>query len=81
MKKYRCLDCRKTWPEAEVLEGRNPFDKNIEIRACPACKAIDRLCRVCDAEGCTGVAVHSLRGEGQDLVACLRHVASKFASQ
>lgn len=53
--KVTCDECNWHGYSNELLEAKNPFDKDEVITACPECRSLDdSVYAACDEPGCFG---------------------------
>jgi len=50
--KVKCDECGWLGHLPDVLEAKNPFNKNEMITGCPLCNAVDSMAQVCDEPKC-----------------------------
>ncbi len=72
--KYICNNCGWTGLDTELLRAKSPFDEDDVLIACPKCKTVNDLTRLCLADNCYKPASCGTPTAGGYMLTCLEHM-------
>jgi len=71
--KYVCKYCLHRLTDDDILRAPHPWIPRDFIMGCPACKSVDSLRAICDAENCWNEASHGAWTRDGYKNLCLNH--------
>lgn len=79
--RWQCDNCNWIGTQAEFLTAPNPFDTDLSILGCPACKDVGDFIALCDEAGCNAPVTCGWPSPGGYRHTCGAHSQDTFVGR